>query len=168
MENKQLLRYLLLVVVIGLVAAACSSGDTTDTTMHMDDGHNHFSFGEPALAAEATRVIEISANDNFRFDPETIMVAAGDVVTFKVTNDGKIPHDFVLGDAAVQDQHEEDMMNMTDDDSMSHEEPNAFVVDPGETREMTWRMTMAGEILMGCHQPGHYVSGMKGTIEISE
>ena len=170
MSNKSMFRYVLLVLVIGLIAAACSSSGSTDTTMSddmsMDDEHTEFAFGEPALAAEATRVIEISANDNFTFDPDALTVTAGEVVTFKVTNNGQIPHDFVLGGTAVQDEHEAEMQNMTDSDSMAHEEPNAFIIDPGETKEMTWHLTESGEILMGCHQPGHYAAGMKGTIEI--
>jgi uncharacterized cupredoxin-like copper-binding protein len=171
MSARNLTRYVLLALVGGLITAACSSNNSTDTTMSPDmdmaGEHTEFSFGEPALATEATRVIEISSNDDFRFDPDEIEVAEGEVVTFSVTNDGKIPHDFVLGDAAVQDQHEAEMQDMTADDPMAHEEPNAFVIDPGETKEMTWRMTRSGEILMGCHQPGHYVAGMKGTVDIS-
>jgi uncharacterized cupredoxin-like copper-binding protein len=171
MLNKKLIRYVLLALVVGLIAAACSSSDSTDTTMsadmEMDGGHEEFSFGEPAMATEATRVIEISANDDFTFDPDKIAVTEGEVITFKVTNDGKIPHDFVLGELAVQVEHEAEMQDMTGDDSMAHEEPNAFVIDPGETKEMTWHMTESGEIIMGCHQPGHYVAGMKGTIETS-
>jgi uncharacterized cupredoxin-like copper-binding protein len=169
MGNRRLTHLVLMALVIGLIAGACSSNDSTDTTMADDmdmSGDHTYSFGEPTMAAEATRVIEVSATDDFRFEPDRIMVSAGEVVTFKVTNDGEIPHDFVLGDVAAQDAHEEAMQNMTGDDSMSHEDPNAFVVKPGETRVMTWRMTEAGEILMGCHQPGHYVSGMKGIIEI--
>lgn len=169
MKNRKLARCVLLALVTGLIATACSSSDSTGNTvagdMDMSGGHT-YSFGEPAMAAESTRVIEISANDDFRFDPDTITVSAGEVVTFKVTNVGLIPHDFVLGDVAAQDAHEEAMQNMTGDGSMSHEDPNAFIVDPGETREMTWRMTQSGEILMGCHQPGHYAAGMKGNIEI--
>jgi uncharacterized cupredoxin-like copper-binding protein len=171
MLNKKLIRQVLLALVVGLMAAACSSSDSTDTTMSaemdMDEEHTEFSFGEPALATEATRVIEISANDDFTFDPDEIVVTEGEVITLKVTNDGKIPHDFVLGDIATQDEHEEEMQDMTGDDSMAHEEPNAFVIDPGETKEMTWHMTESGEIIMGCHQPGHYVAGMKGTIDVS-
>ena len=171
MLNKKLIRYVLLALFVGLIAAACSSSDSTDTTMsadmEMEGEHEEFSFGEPALAAEATRVIEISANDNFTFDPGEIVVSEGEVITFRVTNDGKIPHDFVLGDVVIQDEHEAEMQDMTDDDSMAHEEPNAFVIDPGETKEMTWHMTESGEVIMGCHQPGHYVAGMKGTIEVS-
>jgi uncharacterized cupredoxin-like copper-binding protein len=67
----------------------------------------------------------------------------------------------------VQDEHEEEMQNMSDSDSIAHEEPNAFVIDPGETKEMTWHITESGELLFGCHQPGHFAAGMKGTIEVS-
>ena len=168
MSNKNMIHYVLLVLVVGLIAAACSSSDSTDTTMSADmEMNEEFAFGEPADASEATRVIEVSANDNFTFDPDEIVVTAGEIVTFKVTNDGKIPHDFVLGDAAVQDEHEEEMQNMTDSDSMAHDEPNAFVIDPGETKEMTWHITESGEIIFGCHQPGHYAAGMKGTVDVS-
>jgi uncharacterized cupredoxin-like copper-binding protein len=31
---------------------------------------------------------------------------------------------------------------------------------------MTWHMTEGGEILFGCHQPGHYQAGMKGTVTV--
>jgi uncharacterized cupredoxin-like copper-binding protein len=49
---------------------------------------------------------------------------------------------------------------------MMHDEPNAFVLEAGETKEMTWHMTQSGEILFGCHQPAHYEAGMKGIITI--
>jgi uncharacterized cupredoxin-like copper-binding protein len=162
----------LLTIVVALVAAACSSSGTTGETIaaSMSDlggDHTGFSFGEPAEASEATRVIEITTNDNFTFDPDELTVEAGEVVTFRVTNDGKIPHDFTIGDAETQDDHEEEMQNIAGSDAMGMDDPNAFALEPGETKEMTWRMTEAGEILMGCHQPGHYAAGMRGTIDIS-
>jgi len=46
------------------------------------------------------------------------------------------------------------------------DEPNAFVLDPGQTKETTWTFTAAGELLYGCHQPGHYGAGMVGTITV--
>jgi uncharacterized cupredoxin-like copper-binding protein len=184
MPRKNAFVYLMLTLVIGLVVAACSSSSTTDATIpaSMSDldpmsdtaamsdpnaEHTEFSFGELAEASEATRVIEITTNDNFTFDPDALTVEAGEVVTFRVTNNGKIPHDFTLGDAATQDEHEEEMQNMSGSDGMGMEDPNAFALEPGETKEMTWRMTGTGEILMGCHQPGHYAAGMKGTIDIN-
>lgn len=134
------------------------------TDMDMDEEHE-FEFGMPMEAADATRVIEISANDDFTFDSAIVTVETGEVVTFKVTNVGAISHDFTLGDEHFQEEHEAEMAEMSGDMAM-HDEPNAFVLEPGEAKEMTWPMTEGGEILFGCHQPGHYQAGMKGTVTI--
>jgi uncharacterized cupredoxin-like copper-binding protein len=170
MSKKQRLRYISLLMALGLVFAACSSDDSSDTTMaadmDMEGEHSEFEFGDPMSAASATRVIEITANDDFTFFPSGATVTKGETVTFRVTNDGKIPHDFVLGDEQVQVEHEAEMAEM-DGDMAMHDEPNAFVLDPGETKEMTWHMTADGEVLFGCHQPGHYAAGMKGTVVVS-
>lgn len=42
--------------------------------------------GEPADPAEATRTIEIRALDSMAFEPASVLVAPGEVVTFSVTN----------------------------------------------------------------------------------
>lgn len=176
MSSRYVLRYLLVLLVVGLVAAACSSDDGSDavseTTMAADmdmaDGEGHseeFEFGDPMEATDASRVVEIAANDDFTFDPASVTITAGETVTFQVTNTGVIPHDFVLGDAHMQDEHEAEMAEMSGDMTM-HDEPNAFVLEPGETKEMTWHITEGGEVLFGCHQPGHYQAGMKGTVTI--
>ena len=50
---------------------------------------------------------------------------------------------------------------------MAHTEPNAMTIDPGETGAMTWRFVEPGDVLYGCHQPGHYDAGMVGVIEVT-
>lgn len=177
MAAKHLFRYLALLLVLGLAAAACGSDDPAssaagETTMaegmEMDDADGHseeYEFGDPMEAADASRTIEVTANDDFTFDPASVTITTGETVTFRVTNAGVIPHDFTLGDTHMQDEHEAEMAEMSGDMAM-HDEPNAFVLEPGETKEVTWHMTQAGEILFGCHQPGHYAAGMKGTITI--
>jgi uncharacterized cupredoxin-like copper-binding protein len=164
-------------LALGLVVAACGGTSTTapeSTTTVLDtttvpitdsaDDHSDFSFGEPADASSADRVIEIAASDDFRFDPASIEVSAGETVTFRVTNTGAIPHDFTLGDEATQQSHAEEMEEMAG--MAMPDEPNAVVVDPGETRELTWHFTEAGELLIGCHQTGHYEAGMKAQITV--
>ena len=126
--------------------------------------------GAPAEASEADRTIEIDANDSLEFDPEAIEVEVGETVTFVVSNTGKAVHEFVLGNETYQEEHEEEMsgegggedhggMDM-DDDS------NAISVAPGATEEITWTFDEAGEVLYGCHEPGHYEGGMVGAIEV--
>ncbi|MEO5918615.1 MAG: plastocyanin/azurin family copper-binding protein [Candidatus Limnocylindrales bacterium] len=132
--------------------------------MESQDEHD-FQFGEPADAAQADRVIEIVGADDFSWDPATVAVKVGETITFRVTNAGVIPHDFTLGDAATQDEHE---MEMAGGGMGILDEPNAFVLDAGATKETTWTFTEAGEVLFGCHQSGHYAAGMVGSITVTE
>lgn len=169
-----------LIAILSLIAVSCAEDDpaldaTTqpdemeamDDDEHADEEGEHadFAFGEPADAASADRVIEIEALDSFAFDPDEITVEAGETVTFRVTNTGAIPHDFTLGDEPMQDEHEAEMAEMGGEMEM-HDEPNLLALAPGETKELTWHFTEPGEILIGCHQIGHYAAGMKATVTV--
>lgn len=134
---------------------------------HGGEGEHAFSFGQPAEASEADRTVAIEASDEMAFDPDDVDVQAGEVITFEVTNAGKIPHDFTLGDEAAQEEHEREMAEaMGSEMEMAHDEPNAMTVPPGETRTLTWRFSEPGTVLYGCHQPGHYEAGMVGAVVV--
>lgn len=141
-----------------------------------------FQFGHPGEAQNVKRVITIRADDMF-MDPRMITVKAGETVKFVVTNTGKLPHEFVLGDKAEQARHEKEMqamqnmsmqgMDMKDMGSMSMQgmsmmdnDPNGIMLKPGETRVLIWTFTQPGTIEYACHEPGHYAAGMVGTITI--
>jgi uncharacterized cupredoxin-like copper-binding protein len=152
------------VVVLALVLAACGQATTNPTTIVEADHSSDFWFGEPADPDEADRTVDITADDTFRFSPTDLTVAAGETITFTVTNAGQLPHEFTLGDAAIQDDHEAEMTEMG---GMSMpDEPNSIGVAAGETKQLTFRFTQAGEVLIGCHVPGHYAAGMKGLITV--
>jgi uncharacterized cupredoxin-like copper-binding protein len=140
--------------------------DDHEEADHEDDQDEEFTFGSPADASDADRIIEVDANDNFTFGPEDLVVSAGETITFVVTNTGNIPHDFTLGDQATQDEHEAEMAEMMAGGDMAHSDHNAVVVDPGETEELTWHFSEAGTFVIGCHQPGHYAAGMVGSINV--
>lgn len=118
--------------------------------------------GEAADASQADTEIVVVASDELKFDPDSIEVKAGDVVTFVVRNGGEAVHEFVLGDEAYQKAHEKDM---EEGDEMA-DQGNAVTVAAGETKELTWKFTEPGPVLFGCHEPGHYEAGMVGTINI--
>jgi uncharacterized cupredoxin-like copper-binding protein len=120
--------------------------------------------GSAADPGEATRNIVVDASDDLRFDPSSIEVEAGEVVTFVVRNAGKVDHEFVLGDKAYQDMHEAEMEGGAD--MMDMDMGNAVTVAPGETKKLTWSFEDPGEVLYGCHEPGHYDGGMVGSIEV--
>jgi uncharacterized cupredoxin-like copper-binding protein len=170
----------------GLVLAACSGSEPADvgTTAEEatddavgedapmdddgmdDDGMDHAgdeAMGEPADASEAARTISVEAFD-MAFDPETISVEPGEVVTFEVTNTGEAVHEFFLGDSAMQQEHAEEMADM--DSDMAHDEPYSIRLEPGETKQLTWRFADSGDVEFACHEPGHYEAGMHGQITV--
>ena len=81
-------------------------------------------------ASAAVRVVVILA-DAFRIEPAAMTVPVGVPVTFVVTNIGAIPHEFVVGDEASQDEHETSMRGT---DAMSHDDPDAIGVAPARPR----------------------------------
>ena len=153
------------ILTLALAVAGCGGDTSATTTTGMDDMESDFSFGAPADAADADRTVEITASDDLTFDPAEIAVSPGEVITFRVINDGQIPHDFVLGDEAAQEEHEEEMAEM---EGMEHDEPNTLSVAVGETKELTWKFGEDGTVIFGCHEPGHYDGGMLGHVTVGQ
>ena len=150
-----------LILTLALAVAAC--GQDADVTTNPEATESEFAFGSPAHGADADRVIVIQTTDALTFEPADITVAAGETVTFRLSNDGTVVHDFTLGDQATQDEHEAEMSEMN---GMAHNEPNVVTIPAGETVELTWTFGDGGSILIGCHQPGHYAAGMTGQITV--
>lgn len=117
-----------------------------------------------AASPEAQRIV-VTLTDALKIEPATMSVKAGVPVTFVVTNTGTGLHEFVLGDEAVQAEHEAEM---TDGGGMSmpEDEANAIGVEPGQTKELTFTFDEVGATLAGCHVAGHYPGGMKATITV--
>ncbi len=153
---------LTLVIALSLVVAACG-GSGTESSTTLTTGETDYSFGSPADPADADRTIEITAVDSFAFEPAELTVTAGETVTFNVINDGRLVHDFTLGDQAAQDEHEAEMAEMG---GMAHDQPNVVIIPAGQTMELTWTFPAAGTVLIGCHQPGHYAGGMRAQITV--
>lgn len=159
-------------LAIGL-AACGSTGDggalPPEAVAEVDDGHGDehatFSFGSPAGPADADRTIEVEAHDDLTFSPATVDVAAGETVTFVVTNTGAAEHEFTLGDETTQDAHAAEMGEASG--QMPHDEPNSISLGAGETKEVTWHFPADGTVLYGCHEPGHYAGGMVGRITVT-
>lgn len=127
-----------------------------------------FAFGSPAKASRADRTIHVAAKDQMTFAPERMEVQAGETVRFVVENVGSVEHSFTLATPAGQDEHEQEMQGMARGKLAGHmrQEPNGIVVQPGETKTLTWRFAQGGPVQFACHIPGHYPAGMKGRIAI--
>lgn len=130
------------ILIAGLVFlfAACSGGGD-----------------EPAASGGAVRTVTAGLSDEMAIDVSESEFTVGETVRFEVTNTGVIVHEFYLGTAEEQAHHAEEMEEMG---GMGHDEPNGVAVQPGTTETIEYTFTEEGEILAGCHEPGHYEAGM--------
>ena len=151
----------LVVAAVALVAAACGGDDDTST--------------DAAGESDGVRTVEVAMVD-IGFEPETVEVEEGETVRFVFTNEGEIAHDAVIGDEAVQMDHEQEMAEGADaahdddghgDDGHDGGESEALLLEPGETGELTYTFDEAGTLEIGCHQPGHYEAGMVVDVEVA-
>ncbi len=129
---------------------------------HEHAAESTFWFGHVGDAAEVKRTIMLTATD-LKFTPMQIAVTIGDTVKFEVRNDGQLEHEFILGSAAEQMDHDKEMAARA---GMKMTHVNGVSVAPGKTGTLIWTFTKAGSLQYACHVPGHYVAGMIGQLTI--
>ncbi len=104
------------------------------------------------------RSVELTVRHS-QFSLGDLKVRPGETVRFVLRNTDPIPHELIVGDQAVQDVHE------AGTESHHGDRPGEVSVAPGETAVTTYRFGREGDqMLFGCHLPGHWAYGMKGTI----
>jgi uncharacterized cupredoxin-like copper-binding protein len=95
------------------------------------------------------------------FAPDSLEVDRGETVRFVIRNTDPIDHEFILGDEHVQLVHEEGT------EAHHAPRPGEVSVPAGETVVTTYTfLETPGELIFGCHLPGHYDFGMHGTVTI--
>jgi len=109
--------------------------------------------------ASGPQTVEITVHHS-RFVPSAVSVRPGATVRFVVHNTDPIEHEFIVGDQAVQNMHE------VGTDAL-HQGPGAVSVRPESTAETVYTFPTTGHLLFGCHLPGHWAYGMRGTIVIT-
>lgn len=137
--------------------------------------------GHAANDADVERTISVEAGDMW-FDPEDMSIAPGETIAFEITNSGNLEHEFVIGDTAAQEAHREMMQEM----GGSHGEGGhgghgghdmaegahggqmpVVTIGAGETKTLVWTAPADVESLeYACNIPGHYESGMYGTLNL--
>lgn len=124
--------------------AACSSDDTS--------------------ADAAGDRITVQMTDN-AYSPTSFDVKKGETVTFEFVNEGQMTHEAYIGDQQAQEDHATDMMG-GDDHSMHMDSDEVVKVEPGKSETMTHTFDDDGPVMIGCHQPGHWESGMKAAVNV--
>lgn len=140
-------RFLLLPVIVALVVlAGCGS-----------DG------GSTGAGANADRTIDVEMRD-IAFSPTSVDVRVGETVRFNFKNTGQVTHDAFIGDATAQEAHEKEMREGHGEHG---KDADAVSVKPGKSASLTHTFDQAGQILIGCHEPGHYIGGMRITVNVA-
>ena len=191
--------------------AACGSPGHHSGTMTSERaaGPRSQTFGRGAVAAEATRTVEVQMSDDLHFRPAEIQIKAGEIVVFHLVNGGTVVHEFTIGGSDSQELHEDqmalmdmhgtgpgaDMGGMDMGGTSSHmagmkmdtmhrkyldrlktrvaelertaSASDSVHVPPGESRDLVWAFTGPSIPLFGCHIPGHWSAGMKGSFVLS-
>src|SRR4030095_4010033 len=113
----------------------------------------------PASASPSVPTVAIGIHYS-AFSLDTIGVEPGEPVGFVVTNSDPIDHEFIIGDRAVQTAHE------LGTEAFHPPRPGEITIPAGDTVSTTFTFGER-DLLFGCHLPGHYVYGMRGTIEVA-
>lgn len=120
--------------------------------------------GQQGMTRDATRTIDITMNDMLRFSPDKLSVKQGETILLRITNNGKTPHEFVLGTRDEIIKHAEMMKTMP---GMEHASANIARVMPGKSADIVWRFTQSGDFVYACLIPGHLPAGMEGVVTVT-
>jgi uncharacterized cupredoxin-like copper-binding protein len=145
-------RILGVAAAVMLVGAGCGGGS------HDSKSHSG--------AAAPGRTVDVTMRD-IAYDPPAVTVTAGETVKFVFHNQGQIRHDAFLGDEAAQDDHEKEMRKEGSGGMDGHQGADAISVDPGKTGELTHTFKAGDALVIGCHEVGHYVAGMKLAVTVT-
>lgn len=110
------------------------------------------------------RTVQATLRDDMSIELSETEFTVGETVIFEVTNAGSAQHELYLGDEAAQAVHADEMASGS---GMRHDEPGGVRVEPGTTDRFGYTFARAGEILAGCHEPGHYEAGMVTSVTVA-
>ena len=157
------------VAALAAVAALCMSTASAHEDKHGASA-SHLStaqaksFGQPGIGKNVTRTIAITLSDGMRFNPAKLAVKQGETIRLRITNIGKIPHEFVLGTRDELAEHAQMMRQMP---GMTHNDASSVQVAPGKTTDVVWQFSEAGNFLFACLIPGHREAGMEGSVTVA-
>ena len=129
---------------------------------------------EPGTSA-SPRQVNVIMRD-YAFNPDPLYLTPGETVTFAVVNGGLVEHEFVLGDAAVQQAWAEANALATP--------PAPFATPPlasapagtgglrvlvgsGGSTTVSYDVPASGDLQLFCHLPGHAEQGMHGQVVLA-
>jgi len=130
------------------------------------------------LSAATVRTIELTVNDQMKYDVATINAKPGETIKIKLKAAGSMPknimaHNFVVlkktadVNAFVTKANTSNTTGYMPSDLKTQVIAASGLIGNGETTEITFKApAAAGSYPYLCTFPGHYAAGMKGTLVI--
>ena len=150
-------------LLAALPVAQAHEGQKHGAAKRAVSGDEH-PWGREGDPRKAVRTIAIDMSDAMRFTPAEVRVKQDETVRFVAHNKGKLMHEMVIGTKEELEKHAELMRKHP---GMEHDEPYMAHVKPGGREEIAWTFSKPGTFMYGCLIPGHWESGMKGTIVVA-
>lgn len=140
--------------------------------------------GEPPPNVEITtagtaaepRPVTVIMHD-YRFDPTPVVLVPGETVRFTVFNAGLVVHDFVIGDAGVQQAWSEADAAATPPNPLATAPPASVppgtgglrvLLGSGEQASVDYTVPGDEQLSLLCQIPGHIAKGMIGRVDLRD
>lgn len=118
-----------------------------------EHGHEAVSASESPVLGSKPITVTVT---EFSVTPASSTFRAGRPYTFVVTNEGAVPHEFVIERAgAIHDP-------LVGDERQAMTESIA----PGASQSLSWTFVEPGAYQFACHEPGHYEAGQVFVIDV--
>ena len=114
------------------------------------------------VMARSNDPTEISIRIHYsHYEPAAVTVPVGRPVTFVITNDDPIDHEWIVGDADTHERHR------TGTEPVHGARPTEVSIAALSQKRTTVTFAAPGSLQFICHLPGHEAYGMVGTVTIS-
>jgi uncharacterized cupredoxin-like copper-binding protein len=115
----------------------------------------------PAASADPAGPITIEIRIHYsHYDPSSLSVPVGQPILFVIHNDDPIDHEWIEGNAAVQQVHR------VGTELRHGARPTELSIPALSTVETTVTFSTTGSEYYICHLPGHEAYGMVGVLDI--
>ena len=131
---------------------------------------------DAAGTASEPRPVTVIMRD-YRFEPTPVVLVPGETVRFNIFNAGLEVHDFVIGDAAVQQAWSIADAAATPPNLLATAPPASVppgtgglrvFLRSGEQGTVDYAVPIGEQLALLCHIPGHIEKGMVGRVELRD
>lgn len=151
------------------VGASAADDDEADADEHDDeaDANEH----DDDEVAGVDYVVEIDMLE-FGYSCDLPRLDLGTVLELRMTNIGAVEHEAVFGDLAAQTAAAAEMADASTaaEDNDGHADDHGsptLVLAAGESGSIVVTMEEPGDMIIGCHVPGHWDAGMRSDFVVS-